>query len=144
MLSVMSALDVTSRIGDERRELQVTPGVPAQPLSHSGSLCLAGIWSWVQRVRRNEWPVKLASKPRRRKSRINPCICSWLTKWHQHSLVQETGPGSVCSLPGLVSMAKSLIFRSHNQMQSRAGSQPSAIGRSSQKGREKSEEVACS
>lgn len=33
MLSVVSALHVTSRTGHERRELQVTPGITAQPVS---------------------------------------------------------------------------------------------------------------
>lgn len=144
MLSVVPALHITSRTGGERRELQVAPGVPAQPLFHSRSLCLAGRRSWVQRVGRDERSLKLSEKSRRKKSRSNPSICSCSAKWDQLPLSQETGPGSVCSLPGLVSMAKSLIFRTHNQMQSRAGSQPSATGRSSQKGGGKSEEVACS
>lgn len=112
ILSVMPALHITSRTGDERRELQVTPGVPAQPLFHK--LCLAGRWSWVQRVGRDEWSVKLAEKSRRKKSRSNPCICSWSAKWDQLALSQETGPESVCSLPGSASMAKSLIFRTCN------------------------------
>lgn len=33
MLSVVSALHITSRTGHERREVQVTPGITAQPVS---------------------------------------------------------------------------------------------------------------
>lgn len=126
----MSVLHITSRPGGERRELQVAPGVPAQPGSHLPALL--GDGAWAQRVGRDEWPLKLALKSRRRKSRTNPCICSWSVKWEQLPLLQESCPGSVCSLPGL--HGQITHFQSHNQMQSRAGSQPSAAGRSSQKG----------
>lgn len=38
MLSVVSALHITSRPGGERRELQVAPGIPAQSVSHLPAL----------------------------------------------------------------------------------------------------------